>query len=269
MTMDISIKSKEFEGILNKIPSSFERVMLEFIPDDTEKNLVRIRVNTLDGIKRFIYVGRYDYEIHQSGNLLVDVPWFRKVIGKFGDNLRITWKENEQISLSDENGSILKTPIATDEVGLLPIEKIPKFEDGRLYFPKMVGGVLQTEDGKKVLEISDSYGLIDISDFKRSIQDAVWSEYDYISFHLEHNATYSESGKYDEKGSKFKSIISSAVVDGPGDIDLPKSVDEFIKVIPKGNANIGIHFSDDFPVYALTYESDDENIIYIGAKMKR
>jgi hypothetical protein len=102
---------------------------------------------------------------------------------------------------------------------------------------------------------------------KRAIQDTVWSKHDYISIHLTPGSSYSISGKYDAKGAKSQSVIN-AVVGGSGSIDLPKSVEEFIKVTNK-EGKFSIHFTDDFPVVTMVYEEGEERIFYTVVKMNR
>jgi len=249
--LDVSIKASDFEDILKKIPVSFEKVGI----DDANKQLVLIK--------------NVEMDVRNPGYLLVDVTWFRQIMGKFGDNLRIRWNTGEQILLEDENGSAAKTPIIMDDINIVDIKKIFPYHKGRVYYPQRKGNeIVVGDDGKPVMKPSDSFASIPIEDMKRSLQDAIWSKHDYISLHLVPGSSTSISGKYDAKGTKSLSNIN-ADVGGSGDIDLPKSIDEFVKVIAGKDGKMGIHFSDDFPVVTMTYEEDNEQIFYTLVKMNR
>jgi len=52
-----------------------------------------------------------EMEVISPGYLLVDVPWFKQIMGKFGDSLRIKWNFGERIILEDKNGIASKIPI--------------------------------------------------------------------------------------------------------------------------------------------------------------
>lgn len=269
--LDISIKASCLEDILKRIPVSFEKVGMEFTPIDGNENqgIVRIRVKTEDANKQLVIMKSVDVQINSPGYLLVDVPWFRQIMGKFGDNLNIKWNYGEQIILQDENGSATKTPLIVEDVPIVDIRKIFPFVNGRINYPEIKDGVVvKNENGSPVMKPAEIYATIPVDDMKKAIQDTVWSKHDYISLHLVPNASFSISGKYDAKGTKSQTVIN-ADVGGSGDIDLPKSIEEFIKVIGK-DGTFSIHFTDDeFPAVTMVYEEENEKVFYTVVKMNR
>jgi len=108
--LDVSIKASDFE----KIPVSFEKVGIEFSnlegEFDRPMGTVRIRVKT-DDANNLMMTKDVEMEVISPGYLLVDVPWFKQIMGKFGDSLRIKWNFGERIILEDKNGIASKIPI--------------------------------------------------------------------------------------------------------------------------------------------------------------
>lgn len=271
--LDVSIKASIFEDILKRVPASFDKVGIEFNNLEGEykepMGNVRIRVKTDDSNKQLVLTKNAPMDIKSPGYLLVDVTWFRQIMGKFGDNLRIQWNLGEQILLEDENGSATKTPFIIEDVNVVDVKKIFPYQDGRIFYPQREGnGIVKDENGKPIMKPADSFATIPLEDMKRALQDAIWSKHDYISMHLVPGSSTSVSGKYDAKGTKSSSKIN-ADVGGSGDIDLPKSIDEFVKTISSKDGKIGIHFSDNFPVATMVYEEENEQIFYTLVKMNR
>jgi hypothetical protein len=265
--LDVSIKASIMEDVLKRIPVSFDKVGIEFLPIDgeNERGTVRIRIKNDDGHKQFVLVKNIEMEIRSPGYLLIGkVPDFKTYMSKFGDNLKIV-SDQGQYTLVDESGQIQNTAIIIDDVNILDIKKIFPYVDGRILYPQMENGALKKdENGKYVMKPSDSYATIPIREMKRSIRDAQLTKNDYISLKLLHENSTSMSGKYDLKGMRAISNIE-ADVGSPGDVDLPKSIDEFVKII--GDGNFSIHFSDDFPVVTMVYEEESEQLFYTIVKL--
>jgi hypothetical protein len=268
----VSIKAKDLENILRKVPASFDKVGIEFTKIEGDKPLgnVRIRIKTDDAQRQFIYNGTMPMNVTSQGYLLLnDISEYKQLLNKFGDNLRIRWPENEQIIFEDENGDVKKTAIILDDVKILDVNKIFPYQDGRVLYPKRdADNNVVRENGKPVMKPSDSFATLTVDEMKRALQDAIVSKHDYVSFHLVPGSSYSVSGKYDSKGTKATSKLT-VDVGGSGDIDLPKSIDEFIKVVGDKGDTISIHFSDDFPVVTMVHQKESELIMYTIVKMNR